>query len=100
MGLEQGSGVSLEPQPGIEQKKIERAKQNIKASLSVSAFSSEKEEEYEKSIRSVYQLQQWHFEQEELKKQKTANALDSQIKGLDEQIKGLEERISTLNNCL
>ena len=80
MGLEQGSGVSLEPQPGIEQKKIERAKQNIKASLSVSAFSSEKEEEYEKSIRSVYQLQQWHFEQEELKKQKIANALDSQIR--------------------
>jgi GAF domain-containing protein len=80
MGLEQGSSVSLEPQPGIEQKKIERAKQNIKASQSVSAFSSEKEEEYEKSIRSVYQLQQWHFEQEELKKQNIANALDSQIK--------------------
>ena len=99
MGLEQGSGVSLEPQPGVEQKKIERAKQNIKASLSVSAFSSEKEEEYEKSIRSVYQLQQWHFEQEELKIQETANALDNQIKGFEEQIKGLEERISTINNC-
>jgi len=96
MGLEPGSGVSLEPNATIEQErkieleKIEIAKQNIEASLSVSAFSSEKEEEYEKSIRSVYQLQQWHFEQENFKEQNKSN---------NNPIEGLDKRILTLNHC-
>jgi hypothetical protein len=96
MGLEPGSGVSLEPNATIDQErkieheKIERAKQNIEAGLSVSAFSSEKEEEYEKSIRSVFQLQQFHFEQENLKEQKNSS---------NNPIEGLDKRILTLNHC-
>jgi transcriptional regulator with GAF, ATPase, and Fis domain len=90
MGLEPGSGVSLDPNATIEQERIKRAKQNIEAGLSVSAFSSEKEEEYERSIRSVYQLQQWHFEQESLNEQKTSN---------NNPIEGLDKRILTLKHC-
>jgi|LakMenE18May11ns_1017448.scaffolds.fasta_scaffold9956353_3 hypothetical protein len=107
MGLEPGSGVSLDPyatieqetkikqERKIEQERIERAKQNIEAGLSVSAFSSEKEEEYEKSNRHVYQLQLQHFEQERLEKIK----INKESQATYEEIKGLEERILTLQNC-
>lgn len=77
MGLESGSGVSLEPNATIDQERkieherIERAKQNIEAGLSVSAFSSEKEEEYERSIKYVYQLQLQYFQQEKLENNNT-----------------------------
>jgi len=101
MGLESGSGVSLEPNATIDQERkieherIERAKQNIEAGLSVSAFSSEKEEEYERSIKYVYQLQLQYFQQEKLENNNT----NKKTHNTDNEIKGLEERILTLKNC-